>query len=194
MKLPIRYTEKFLPMLTSGRPAARSIRILPTNQYVMADNIWNEAKSLILWTAWRHYVSRPSVRFMLGTLFMICRLCAAVISSINRSQLQLVSGVLRHGTIYFRATYVSAWHVCEGYVCMCLKDKVYKVTQKRRRTKRKNISRQIANISSEQLQRVHKNLFHQCEEYLPVEGQHFFNASCYLWIVNSCIQWHFLIS
>jgi hypothetical protein len=32
---------------------------------------WREL--INLWTAWRHYVSRRAVRFMRGSLFMICR-------------------------------------------------------------------------------------------------------------------------
>jgi hypothetical protein len=40
---------------------------------------------------------------MRGGLFMICQQQAAVISSISRSQLQLVSSVVRHGAVYFGA-------------------------------------------------------------------------------------------
>jgi hypothetical protein len=38
---------------------------------------------------------------------------------------------------------------------------------------KENIHREIAIISTEQLQRVNQNLFCQCEECLYVEGQHF---------------------
>jgi hypothetical protein len=38
---------------------------------------------------------------------------------------------------------------------------------------KENIRREIANIPAEQLQGVSLNLFHQCEECVYVEGQHF---------------------
>jgi hypothetical protein len=47
----------------------------------------------------------------------------------------------------------------------CLKDKIYNIVRRTKELK-ENIRREIANIPAEQ------NLFHPCEEYLRVEGQH----------------------
>jgi hypothetical protein len=86
---------------------------------LMADNVWNEGKLVTnLWTAWQHYVSRHAVWFIHGNLFMICQQWVAVISSISCfSQLQLVSSVLQQGVVYFRAIFISAWHLCEIQIC-----------------------------------------------------------------------------
>jgi hypothetical protein len=77
--------------------------------FLMADNVWNEGKLLNSWTAWRHYVSRPAMRFMRDNLFMICQQWADLLA--DCSQLQLGSSVLHHGAVNFRAMGVSVWHL-----------------------------------------------------------------------------------
>jgi hypothetical protein len=39
--------------------------------------------------------------------------------------------------------------------------------------RKENIHRKNANIPAEQLEMVNQNVFHWCEEYLHIEGQHF---------------------
>jgi hypothetical protein len=58
---------------------------------------------------------------------------------------------------------------CDFFIRGSLKDKVYKEEEELQ----ENIRRKYVNISAEELQRVIKNLFCQCEECLHVEGQHF---------------------
>jgi hypothetical protein len=54
----------------------------------------------------------------------------------------------------------------------CLKDKVYNSNPRREKLKKKYILMEIANIPAEQIQKLNQNLYHWCEEYLRVEGQH----------------------
>jgi hypothetical protein len=76
-------------------------------------------KELTLWAASRNYVSLRAVRLMSGNLFMICRQWAAVISSTGRCvpSDRLVSRGLRRGALYFMATCIFVWHVCEIRIC-----------------------------------------------------------------------------
>jgi hypothetical protein len=69
---------------------------------------------------------------------------------------------------------------CEFFFWGCLEDKVYNSNPWMEEPK-ENIHWEIANIPTEQLQRVNQNLFCQCEECLHVEGQHFQHL---LWSVN----------
>jgi hypothetical protein len=62
---------------------------------------------------------------------------------------------------------------CDFFLWGCLKDKVYKSNLRTEEQLKENIRREIANIPSEQLQRVNQNLFRRCEECVRVEGQHF---------------------
>jgi hypothetical protein len=61
---------------------------------------------------------------------------------------------------------------CEFSFWGCLKDKVYNSNPRTEELK-EDIRREIANIPTEQRQRVYQNLFRRCEECLPVERQHF---------------------
>jgi hypothetical protein len=62
---------------------------------------------------------------------------------------------------------------CDFFFWSCLKDKIYPSNPGTEEELKENIRREIANIPSEQLQRVNQNLFCQCEKCLYVEGQHF---------------------
>jgi hypothetical protein len=55
----------------------------------------------------------------------------------------------------------------------CSKDKVYNSNPQTEEKLEENIYRETANIPAEQLQTVNWNVFHQCEESLHAEGQHF---------------------
>jgi hypothetical protein len=74
----------------------KRIRILPINQHAW----WLVRAVINLWTAWRHYVSRKAGRLMRGSSwFFISTLQLSAPLAIC-SQLQLVSGVVRHGAVY----------------------------------------------------------------------------------------------
>jgi hypothetical protein len=79
-----RNTGRFFPLLSgsrlcaSRRPVHHRLRgeahmnFADESVCLMSHNVCNYGKLLILWTAWRHYVSRRAVRFMRGNLYMIC--------------------------------------------------------------------------------------------------------------------------
>jgi hypothetical protein len=81
----------------------------------MTDNVWNERKSLNLWTAWRHYVPRRAVRFIRGCLWFIRsgRQFSAPLAIC--SHLQLVSSVFRHGSVCFKTPYISVYDIYMEY-------------------------------------------------------------------------------
>jgi hypothetical protein len=75
----------------------------------MVDNVWNEGR----WIAWRYYITRRAVRFMLGSLWFVSSSLQLSAPLASCSQFQLVSSVVRHGAVYFRATCISVWDPSE---------------------------------------------------------------------------------
>jgi hypothetical protein len=102
-------------MATGTAPAARSIRILPTNAVrLIAVNARNYGK--LLSGPLEGIFSRRAVRFLQGNLSN-CRPWAAVISSIG-DWFSVSAVMAHHGAIYFRATCL--WHsVIYGYIRKC---------------------------------------------------------------------------
>jgi hypothetical protein len=56
---------------------------LPMNQHAWWPITFGMKEVNNLWTSWWHYVLRRAVRFMRGSLFMICQQYAAVTSFIS---------------------------------------------------------------------------------------------------------------
>jgi hypothetical protein len=104
------YTPFFLTLLTgprlcaSRRPMRRLLRgayefcrwiSMPDGRYRLE---WREV--INLWTAWRHYVSRRSLRFMWGSL--ICQLLSA--PSVNSQQCGTTWFPIIQSSVYFCVT------------------------------------------------------------------------------------------
>jgi hypothetical protein len=64
---------------------------------------WREV--INFWTAWQHYASRQAAWFMLRSLWFVSSRQQWSAPLAISSQLQLVSSVVHHGAVYFRA-----WH------------------------------------------------------------------------------------
>jgi hypothetical protein len=82
---------------------------------------------------------------------------------------QALSDIFRHSSIC--PAHLPSLNPCDFFFWGYLKDKVYNSNPQMEELK-ENIYREIANIPAEQLRRVNKNLFCQCEECLCVEEQH----------------------
>jgi hypothetical protein len=123
------YTESFFNFVdrftalcftaTGAPPAPRCIRILPMNQHawwpitfgMKGSNYLLDRLTTLCFTA-------SSAVYVLGV-------CLRFVSSMQQlsaplaicSQLQLVSSVVRHGDVYFRAACISVWHLREIQIC-----------------------------------------------------------------------------
>jgi hypothetical protein len=78
------------------------------------------AMLLTLWTTWWHYILWQAVQFMHGNLFIVSnvwRLSAPLAICSQLQFVKLVSSMLCHGAVYFRAACISLRHVCEIWIC-----------------------------------------------------------------------------
>jgi hypothetical protein len=109
----------FVTLLTSSRrPVCHLLRgayefwkwiSMPDGRYCLE---WREV--INLWTTWWHCVSLWALGFMHGSSlwFVSSRQQLSARLAIC-SQSQVVSSVLHHGAVYFRAVCISVWQLCE---------------------------------------------------------------------------------
>jgi hypothetical protein len=76
----------------------------------MASSVWNEG------TAWQHrFTVSSAVHAWEFMIFSSRQQLSAPLAICT--QLQLVSSVVRHGEVHFRATCISVCHPCQIWIC-----------------------------------------------------------------------------